>query len=110
LSRCPLRDLASANYEELRQSITQEAQTLVDRMLAAVRQAGFTVDAVVRQGDPRREIVEEAKAWKPDLIVVGSHGRTGISRWLLGSVAEYVVRHAPCSVEVAREPRRDELE
>jgi hypothetical protein len=39
-----------------------------------------------------------------DLIVVGTHGRTGIERWVLGSVAQQVVREAGCSVEVVREP------
>jgi len=46
--------------------------------------------------------VDQAKDWRADLIVLGSHGRSGIKRWILGSVAEAVVRHAPCSVEVAR--------
>ena len=47
-------------------------------------------------------IVDEAENWKADLIVVGSHGYTGIKKWLLGSVAQSVVSHAPCSVEVVR--------
>jgi universal stress protein A len=37
-----------------------------------------------------------------DLIILGSHGRRGVDRWLLGSVAEAVARHAPCSVEIVR--------
>ena len=63
----------------------------------------------MREGDPRMEIVEEAKRSQADLIILGSHGRTGVARWLMGSVAEYVVRHAPCSVEVARMPDRPEV-
>ncbi|PYT09057.1 MAG: hypothetical protein DMF60_03355 [Acidobacteria bacterium] len=57
---------------------------------------------VVRDGDPRSVIVDEAKDWSANLIVVGSHGYTGVKRWLLGSVAHSVVSHAPCSVEVVR--------
>jgi nucleotide-binding universal stress UspA family protein len=53
-------------------------------------------------GDPRSVIVDEAQAWQADLIVLGSHGYTGIKKWLLGSVAQSVVSHAPCSVEVVR--------
>jgi nucleotide-binding universal stress UspA family protein len=56
----------------------------------------------VRYGDARSCIVDEAKEWGADLIVVGSHGYTGLKRLLLGSVAQSVVTHAPCSVEVVR--------
>jgi universal stress protein A len=61
------------------------------------------VDTVFRTGSPWREIVralEEDRGF--DLAVIGTHGRTGISHMLLGSVAEKVVRHAPCPVLVAR--------
>lgn len=56
-------------------------------------------------GIPHATIVDTATAGKHDLIVLGSHGRTGLKRALLGSVAERVVRHAPCTVVVAREPK-----
>jgi len=56
-------------------------------------------------GVPHATIVDVATAGEHDLIVVGSRGRTGLARALLGSVAERVVRHAPCTVVVAREPR-----
>ena len=56
----------------------------------------------MRDGDPRTVIVDEAKEWSADLIVMGSHGYTGLKRLLLGSVAHSVVSHAPCSVEVVR--------
>lgn len=90
------------DYEQLSAPLLETAQQLVDGVAAVLRRLGSTVETKVRRGDPRFEIVDEAKEWRADLIVVGSHGRTGIERWLLGSVAEYVVRHAPCSVEVAR--------
>lgn len=57
----------------------------------------------VPSAHPSIEICKIAKATKASLIVVGSHGRTGVLRRLLGSVAEATVRHAPCSVFVARE-------
>jgi len=53
-------------------------------------------------GDPRIVIVEQAKKWGSDLIVLGSHGWRGVDRVLMGSVSEYVAIHAPCSVEVIR--------
>jgi hypothetical protein len=56
----------------------------------------------VRFGDPAENILEEAQARSADLIAVGTHGRRGLSHLLLGSVAEEVMRRAPCSVLVAR--------
>lgn len=56
----------------------------------------------VERGAPYAEIVRRAEAWNADFLVVGSHGRKGLSRTVLGSVAERVVRHAHCSVLVAR--------
>jgi nucleotide-binding universal stress UspA family protein len=56
----------------------------------------------IRQGDPGSEIVKAASEWPADLIVIGSHGRRGLTRAALGSVAETVMRHAPCPVLVVR--------
>jgi nucleotide-binding universal stress UspA family protein len=47
-------------------------------------------------------MLDGAAAWRADLIVVGSHGKTGLDRLLLGSVSEHIARHAPCSVEMVR--------
>jgi nucleotide-binding universal stress UspA family protein len=55
-------------------------------------------------GDEMNEIVELAGELKADLIVMGTHGRSGLSRLLMGSVAEYVMRHAPCPVLTVRHP------
>jgi nucleotide-binding universal stress UspA family protein len=54
------------------------------------------------EGEPRTEIIDKAKAWAADLIVLGSHGREGWDRLMMGSVAESVAFHAHCSVEVIR--------
>ena len=56
------------------------------------------------QGDPAAEIVNLAKAEHVDLIVLGTHGRTGVARLLLGSTAEQVLRRAPCPVLAVKEP------
>jgi nucleotide-binding universal stress UspA family protein len=68
--------------------------------------AAGAVDAEVRlvQGHPVSEILSAAKKDKPDLIVLGTHGRTGMKHLLIGSVAENVVRFAPCPVLVTRAP------
>jgi nucleotide-binding universal stress UspA family protein len=64
------------------------------------------VQHVLLQGDPAAEIVRYGKEAAMDLIVIGTHGRTGLDRLLLGSVAEKVLRDAACSVFVVKLPRR----
>src|SRR5687767_2303112 len=90
--------------EEFDTEVKKHADDLVASMSAKLREKGLDVETVIRDGDPRTEIVDEAIKWNSDLIVVGSHGYTGIKRLLLGSVAQHVVAHAPCSVEVVRRP------
>jgi nucleotide-binding universal stress UspA family protein len=80
----------------------ERAAELLDKLSERMRSAGLEVDARTREGDPRDEILDEAKTWPADLIVMGSHGYSGIRRWLLGSVAQSVLSHAACSVEVVR--------
>jgi nucleotide-binding universal stress UspA family protein len=58
----------------------------------------------LREGPPAREIVAAAREWQADLLVLGTHGRSGLARMVLGSTAEAVVRHAPCPVVVVRPP------
>ena len=88
--------------ERARQEIETQAEQLTAGYSEKIRASGLAAEAAVRDGDPRTVIVDEAKEWGADLIVLGSHGRTGLDRLLLGSVAQSVVSHAPCSVEVVR--------
>ena len=78
------------------------AHELVERIASEMRCAGFKVETAVEVGDIREKIIDAAEEWGADLIVVGSHGRSGIPRFLLGSVAEFVARNAKCSVEIVR--------
>ena len=66
--------------------------------------AGLKATTAVLTGKPKEVILEEAKKWNADLIVVGSHGRRGFKRFLLGSVSEAVAMKAHCSVVVVRGP------
>jgi nucleotide-binding universal stress UspA family protein len=100
--------LAAATLDDMRRQQVAEAEGLIRVVADVLKTANISTEiAAVREGDPRSAIVDEAEQWGADLIVVGSHGRTGLKRWLLGSVAQAVVGHAPCSVEVVRkrEPR-----
>jgi nucleotide-binding universal stress UspA family protein len=72
-----------------------------------LRQAGLQAEVKVVVQDPRSALIETARATNAGLIIVGSHGRTGIQKLLIGSVASHVVTHAPCSVLVVREGKEE---
>ena len=84
------------------QEVEEALQGSMEAALAQVTAAGLTGEQVVLYGVPFQEIVDTAKARQVDLIIMGTHGRTGLLHVLLGSVAEKVVRLAPCSVLVVR--------
>jgi nucleotide-binding universal stress UspA family protein len=77
---------------------------VASRAAAKLTAAGLTAEARAPQGDPRSVLLEEARNAHADLLVVGSHGRAGLERLVMGSVAAHVVVHAPCSVLVVRRP------
>lgn len=75
----------------------------LQRAAERLRAAGFgTSVEMSEEGEPAGAILDAAQQWGADLIVVGSHGRSGLDRFLLGSVSDRVVRHARCSVQVVR--------
>ena len=100
-------DAASTSIVEVQKSQQRRAGDTAEAAASEIRRANpsLPVEPIGLSGDPRNVIIEQASDWNADLIVLGSHGRAGLRRWLLGSVAESVVRHAPCSVQVARTPR-----
>jgi hypothetical protein len=81
-----------------------EATELVNSAAEQLLHAGHKALAEVRMGFPRKVISECAKELQADLIMVGSHGHSAIGRFLLGSVAQAVLRIAPCPVEIVRFP------
>jgi len=87
--------------EILHANLQQDARELLAIVAARLRRSP-PPSHLIRDGDPKRAIVAVAREWNAHLVVVGTHGRSGVSRLLLGSTAEYVVRHAPCPVLVAR--------
>jgi len=99
---------SAETIEAERQQLEQVADELTTRFANWLCSSGLTAEKKVRAGDPKSVIIEEAQEWGADLIVVGSHGHTGIKRWLLGSVAQSVVSHAPCSVYVVRERNQNQ--
>jgi nucleotide-binding universal stress UspA family protein len=79
-------------------SVRGEAETSLERHAAELRKRGVDVEVVVCEGYAGTVIVEEAEARNADLIVIGTHGRSGLTHLLLGSIAERVVQKAPCPV------------
>jgi nucleotide-binding universal stress UspA family protein len=94
--------MSGAALEQVSNELENEARRVVSATADLLKGSGLTVETAVRRGDAKREVVTDAEEWQADLVVLGSHGHSGIGRWLLGSTAEWVVRHAPCSVEVIR--------
>jgi nucleotide-binding universal stress UspA family protein len=93
---------AGGNLERVQQEMAKRATELTQKTSESLKRKGLKIETAVREGDARPVIVDEARKWSADLIVLGSHGYTGLKRLLLGSVASSVVSHAPCSVEIVR--------
>lgn len=79
-------------------------RALLRERLKPAETAGLAGEVALVHGEPWQEIVHTARQHHATLIVIGTHGRTGLRHFLLGSVAEKVIRHAPCSVLVTRHP------
>jgi nucleotide-binding universal stress UspA family protein len=103
---CVLHVVDLAPFEpraELLETARQGAESLVKSIASDLGRSGLKTQTEVLSGYPRVAVPEYAKKWGADFVVVGSHGRSGLARFLLGSVAQAVVRTAPCSVEIARQ-------
>ncbi len=91
---------------DIEEARTRELESQLREMARSVG-GGVKIESVVRSGRAWQEVVEVAKAAATDLIIVSTHGYTGLKHALLGSVAEKIVRHAPCPVLVVRDEEHD---
>jgi nucleotide-binding universal stress UspA family protein len=82
--------------------IKQLETVATERLEESLKQLNITGDTLVTNGPAGTALIEIASEWNADLIVVGTVGRTGLRRALLGSVAETVAKQAPCSVLIVR--------
>jgi universal stress protein A len=106
LSRVAYPDaLALVDLPKMEAELIADAEKRLREFAAAKGTSAVTIETRAVVGDPVWEICQMAEQEQVDLIVMGSHGRTGLAHVLLGSVAERVVRHAPCPVLVARLPQ-----
>jgi len=97
---------ARGSLEGVKEGVLDRYHELVNGIADRLKNLGIAAEGVVREGNPGKTIVKEAKEWDADLIVVGAHGLTGIESLIMGNVARHVVDHAPCSVEVVRPKSR----
>ena len=88
--------------EHGRDAEREPAEALVAKTAELLRSKCLKVTTAVALGDPKSKILDAARKWHADLIVVGSHGRSAVLRFLLGSVSAAIARHAHCSVEIVR--------
>jgi nucleotide-binding universal stress UspA family protein len=84
--------------EDIQEQLSGQLRALV------AQHPEIPIETRLVEGDPAREILRAAKEIKCDLIAIGTHGRTGLGRLLMGSVAEQVVRKAPCPVLTVKAP------
>ena len=89
------------------EQMTSAVRDAFERLVNENRLEQLVSEREVREGNPFAEIVRFAREGKFDLIVMGSHGHTGLAHVLLGSVVEKVVRKAPCPVLTVRDPRHE---
>jgi nucleotide-binding universal stress UspA family protein len=94
--------ISPKTYDELLTSATESARQQMERLVKTARTAGVKVTSTIVQGVPADSIVRAARAKHADVVVMGTHGRTGFSRFLLGSVASRVVATSPCPVLTVR--------
>ena len=93
---------AVAELGALAAALKEDERRQLEQRLDQIRGHGLEVDTAIRTGSPDEAITELARSINANLIVVGTHGRSGVARFLLGSVAELIVRRASCDVLVSR--------
>ncbi len=91
--------IASDGHDE---DLEKSRQRGKDALSELAKSIGIKIETIFTEGDPGHEVVRVAEEHDAGLIVLGTHGYTGWKRFAMGSVAEFVVRHAPCAVFVVR--------
>lgn len=93
-----------ASVTSAEEKMIEMSQDLVDSKVSQLRKflPGSAVEGRVIGGPIANSIIDEAKDWQADMVVVGWHGRRGLEKWILGSVAERVAAGAPCSIQIVK--------
>jgi nucleotide-binding universal stress UspA family protein len=94
--------LSPATLDEIQRGYRKDSQKKLDAVVAKARAAGVRARGVLLDGMPGEQILRAARAFKPEFLVLGTHGRRGLARFVLGSVASRVVAEAACPVVTVR--------
>jgi nucleotide-binding universal stress UspA family protein len=94
--------LTQAEISSYRQEFREQASTQLAKLIHSCGDLGFRLKPVVRVGEARSVILREVARRRADMVAIGTHGRSGLSHALLGSVAEWIVEAVPCDLLVAR--------
>ena len=97
-----LGDERPSSYVELEARARRDAEGRLAAAAAKAKKAGIRVQTKLIEGAPSEEILRAGRRQRPDLIVIGTHGRTGLGRAFMGSVAERVLQRASCPVLTVR--------
>jgi nucleotide-binding universal stress UspA family protein len=97
------------DYGQLEASMKEGGEKELAKLAVDAVRGEVSTDTLVRVGSPALNIIEVARNLPADLIVISTHGRTGLKHVFLGSVAEYIVQRAPCPVFVVREREHEIL-
>ena len=90
------------DVSDVQQKAESLAGTISSAAAAQLQSRGFTADSISMEGEPKSTIVDYAKEWGADLIVVGSSDRPRIETFFVGSVSQSVVKHSHCSVLIVK--------
>lgn len=93
---------ADIDREQIKEAQASVSEQALDRVRSAAEDAGVDVETTHTSGVPAEKIVEVVEEDDADLVVMGTHGRTGIDHYLIGSIAERVVRQSPVPVVTVR--------
>ena len=98
----PQQYLDAVTMDRLQKQARQWSTRQLATVVARAKKAGVKASALLREGDAADQVVRVCRSTKSDLVVMGTHGRRGLQKFLLGSVAERVVRAASCPVVTVR--------
>lgn len=97
-----LTELSDLDRRRIMDALSEEAAQSMEKIRSSLSAKSITAKTITRQGLPADKIIETAQKMKVDLVVVGSHGRHGARKFLLGSVSSKVVEYAHCPVLVVK--------
>ena len=91
------------NPEAAHAEVVDRYRRFVDGLSQRLTSRDISIETVVKDGDPGKVIIHEAREWHADLIVLGWHGHRKLRRFVTGDILQYVIDHAPCSVEIVHQ-------